>query len=199
MDGPNPGNTNMGHIQVVDSKNQCGTPISISHERDRGARFADARDGLSPSPAHPVFHARWASAQQHPRSGAYRRRCLGKYHPHGDGAVYDAMARMAQDFSMRYMLVDGQGNFGSVDGDPTAASMRLSEARCAHGRDCCSTSTRHRAFAVTLTARARAGGLRRGCPTCCSNGTSGIAVGNGHQHPPANWASWPRPSVLIDH
>ena len=53
---------------------------------------------------------------------------LGKYHPHGDAAVYEAMARMAQDFSLRYMLVDGQGNFGSVDGDPPAA-MRYTEAR----------------------------------------------------------------------
>ncbi len=53
---------------------------------------------------------------------------LGKYHPHGDAAVYDAMARMAQEFSMRYLLVDGQGNFGSVDGDPPAA-MRYTEAR----------------------------------------------------------------------
>jgi len=53
---------------------------------------------------------------------------LGKYHPHGDSAVYDAMARMAQDFSMRYLLIDGQGNFGSVDGDPPAA-MRYTEAR----------------------------------------------------------------------
>src|ERR687891_517376 len=53
---------------------------------------------------------------------------LGKYHPHGDTAVYDAMARLAQDFSMRTLLVDGQGNFGSVDGDPPAA-MRYTEAR----------------------------------------------------------------------
>ena len=53
---------------------------------------------------------------------------LGKYHPHGDMAVYEAMARMAQDFSMRCLLVDGQGNFGSVDGDPPAA-MRYTEAR----------------------------------------------------------------------
>ena len=53
---------------------------------------------------------------------------LGKYHPHGDMAVYEAMARMAQDFSMRYPLVDGQGNFGSIDGDPPAA-MRYTEAR----------------------------------------------------------------------
>ncbi|MDQ9822786.1 DNA gyrase subunit A, partial [Acinetobacter sp. 163] len=53
---------------------------------------------------------------------------LGKYHPHGDTAVYDAMVRLAQDFSTRYMLVEGQGNFGSVDGDG-AAAMRYTEAR----------------------------------------------------------------------
>src|SRR5699024_11576643 len=53
---------------------------------------------------------------------------IGKYHPHGDSAVYEAMVRMAQDFSYRYMLVDGHGNFGSVDGD-SAAAMRYTEAR----------------------------------------------------------------------
>ena len=53
---------------------------------------------------------------------------LGKYHPHGDTSVYDAMVRMAQEWSLRYMLVDGQGNFGSIDGDSPAA-MRYTEAR----------------------------------------------------------------------
>ena len=53
---------------------------------------------------------------------------LGSYHPHGDASVYDAMVRLAQDFSLRYPLVDGQGNFGSVDGDPPAA-YRYTEAR----------------------------------------------------------------------
>jgi len=53
---------------------------------------------------------------------------LGNYHPHGDASVYDALVRMAQDFSMRHMLVDGQGNFGSVDGDP-AAAYRYTECR----------------------------------------------------------------------
>jgi len=53
---------------------------------------------------------------------------IGKYHPHGEAAVYDALVRMAQDFSMRYPLVDGQGNFGSIDGDPPAA-MRYTEVR----------------------------------------------------------------------
>src|SRR5678815_2565297 len=55
---------------------------------------------------------------------------MGKYHPHGDQAIYDALVRMAQDFSMRLMLIDGQGNFGSVDGDPPAA-MRYTECRLA--------------------------------------------------------------------
>ena len=55
---------------------------------------------------------------------------MGKYHPHGDSAIYDTLARMAQDFSLRYPLVDGQGNFGSIDDDPPAA-MRYTEARLA--------------------------------------------------------------------
>ena len=55
---------------------------------------------------------------------------MGKYHPHGDSAIYDTLARMAQDFSMRYPLIDGQGNFGSIDDDPPAA-MRYTEARLA--------------------------------------------------------------------
>jgi DNA gyrase subunit A len=91
----------------------------------------DARDGLKP------VHRRilYAMHDMGIRSNTpYRKSArivgevLGKYHPHGDAAVYDAMARMAQDFSMRYMLVDGQGNFGSIDGDAPAA-MRYTEAR----------------------------------------------------------------------
>ena len=67
---------------------------------------------------------------------------MGKYHPHGDQAIYDAMVRMAQDFSMRLPLIDGQGNFGSMDGDPPAA-MRYTEARLAKAaaRRCWRTST----------------------------------------------------------
>jgi DNA gyrase subunit A len=72
----------------------------------------------------------WAFAQtgSHKKSARIVGEVLGKYHPHGDMAVYDAMARMAQDFSMRYTMVDGQGNFGSIDGDSPAA-MRYTEAR----------------------------------------------------------------------
>jgi DNA gyrase subunit A len=91
----------------------------------------DARDGLKPVHRRILF----AMYDMGIRSGtAYKKSArivgevLGKYHPHGDASVYDAMARMAQDFSLRYPLIDGQGNFGSVDGDSPAA-MRYTEAR----------------------------------------------------------------------
>jgi DNA gyrase subunit A len=93
----------------------------------------DARDGLKPVHRR-ILHAMHAMGirPETPfrKSARIVGEVLGKYHPHGDMAVYDAMARMAQDFSMRYMLVEGQGNFGSIDGDPPAA-MRYTEARLA--------------------------------------------------------------------
>ena len=96
-----------------------------------GRAIPDVRDGLKP------VHRRILYSMHEQKvhwNGAYRKSArivgdvLGKYHPHGDSAVYDALVRMAQDFSMRYPLVDGQGNFGSVDGDP-AAAMRYTEVR----------------------------------------------------------------------
>ncbi len=93
----------------------------------------DARDGLKPVHRR-ILYAMHDMGMRHNRpykkSARIVGEVLGKYHPHGDAAVYDAMARMAQDFSMRYPLVDGQGNFGSVDGDSPAA-MRYTEARLA--------------------------------------------------------------------
>ncbi len=93
----------------------------------------DVRDGLKPVQRRIV----WGMFDGGARSGtAYRKSAgivgdvMGRYHPHGDSPVYEAMVRLAQDFSMRYPLVDGQGNFGSVDGDP-AAAMRYTEARLA--------------------------------------------------------------------
>jgi len=96
-----------------------------------GRAIPDVRDGLKP------VHRRILYSMHEQKvhwNGSYRKSArivgdvLGKYHPHGDTAVYDALVRMAQDFSMRYPLVDGQGNFGSVDGDP-AAAMRYTEVR----------------------------------------------------------------------
>ena len=91
----------------------------------------DVRDGLKP--VHQtcfIWNARigYTSNQSHKKSARIVGEVLGKYHPHGDTSVYDAMVRMAQEWSLRYLLVDGQGNFGSVDGDSPAA-MRYTEAR----------------------------------------------------------------------
>jgi len=91
----------------------------------------DARDGLKPVQRR-ILYAMYdmgiRADSAYKKSARIVGEVLGKYHPHGDSAVYEAMARMAQDFSMRQLLVDGQGNFGSVDGDPPAA-MRYTEAR----------------------------------------------------------------------
>ena len=91
----------------------------------------DARDGFKPvhrRVLYAMMDLGLRSNTSYKKSARIVGEVLGKYHPHGDQSVYDAMARMAQDFSMRYMLVDGQGNFGSIDGDPPAA-MRYTEAR----------------------------------------------------------------------
>ncbi len=93
----------------------------------------DVRDGLKPVHRRILFAMhemgiRWNT--KYKKSATVVGEVLGKYHPHGDTAVYDAMVRLAQDFSMRYMLIDGQGNFGSVDGDSPAA-MRYTEVRMA--------------------------------------------------------------------
>ncbi len=91
----------------------------------------DARDGLKPVQRrilYAMFDMGLRSGSAFKKSARIVGEVLGKYHPHGDMAVYDAMARLAQEFSQRYMLVEGQGNFGSVDGDPPAA-MRYTEAR----------------------------------------------------------------------
>ena len=91
----------------------------------------DARDGLKPVQRrilYAMFEMGLRPGSAHKKSARIVGEVLGKYHPHGDMAVYDAMARLAQDFSQRYRLVEGQGNFGSIDGDPPAA-MRYTEAR----------------------------------------------------------------------
>src|SRR5690606_33892044 len=113
---------------------------------------------------------------------------LGKYHPHGDMAVYEAMVRMAQDFSMRRMLVDGQGNFGSIDGDAPAA-MRYTEARMTEiGVELLNdiekdTIDFEENFDGTLT---EPGVLPASFPNLIVNGSSGIAVGMSTSIPPHN-------------
>src|SRR5690606_6524254 len=95
-----------------------------------GRALPDVRDGLKPVHRRIIYTMNQLArpGQAYKKSARIVGDVLGKYHPHGDTAVYDALVRMAQTFSLRYLLVDGQGNFGSVDGDP-AAHMRYTEAR----------------------------------------------------------------------
>src|SRR6201988_1940820 len=91
----------------------------------------DVRDGLKPVHRRVLYgmtELGLAANRPYKKSARIVGEVLGKYHPHGDASVYDTMVRMAQKWSMRYIRVDGQGNFGSVDGDPPAA-MRYTEAR----------------------------------------------------------------------
>ena len=109
-----------------------------------GRALPDVRDGLKPVHRRVLFAMRelgndWNKAYK--KSARVVGDVIGKYHPHGDASVYDAIVRMAQPFSMRYLLVDGQGNFGSVDGDPPAA-MRYTEVRMS--KLAARTARRHR-------------------------------------------------------
>ncbi|OYY48629.1 MAG: DNA gyrase subunit A, partial [Methylophilales bacterium 28-44-11] len=117
-------------------------PISLEDEMRRsyldyamsvivGRALPDVRDGLKPVHRRVLFAMHELSNdynKPYKKSARIVGDVIGKYHPHGDTAVYDTIVRMAQDFSLRYMLVDGQGNFGSVDGD-NAAAMRYTEIR----------------------------------------------------------------------
>jgi DNA gyrase subunit A len=151
----------------------------------------DARDGLKPVHRR-ILYAMYDMGlkpdSNYKKSARIVGEVLGKYHPHGDMAVYEAMARMAQDFSMRYLLVDGQGNFGSVDGDPPAA-MRYTEARIADAAvDMLSDIQKDTVnyldnFDGTLTEPVV---LPSAIPNLLVNGATGIAVGMSTSIPPHN-------------
>ncbi len=123
---------NTGMIQSVDIDSQMRTAyLDYAMSVIVARALPDARDGLKPVHRRILFAMHelgMRSNSAYKKSARIVGEVLGKYHPHGDSAVYESMARMAQDFSMRYLLVDGQGNFGSVDGDSPAA-MRYTEAR----------------------------------------------------------------------
>ncbi len=98
-----------------------------------GRALPDVRDGLKPANRRVLFGMHEMGLQPgrpYRKSAKIVGEVMGNYHPHGDAAIYDTLVRMAQDFNMRGLLVDGQGNFGSLDGDPPAA-MRYTEARLA--------------------------------------------------------------------
>ncbi|MDF1520532.1 MAG: DNA gyrase subunit A [Brevefilum sp.] len=124
----------IGIVQQVDIDNEMREAyLDYAMSVIVARAIPDVRDGLKPVHRRILYAMRDMGIRAntpHRKSARIVGEVLGKYHPHGDMAVYDAMARMAQDFSMRYPMVDGQGNFGSIDGDSPAA-MRYTEARLA--------------------------------------------------------------------
>jgi DNA gyrase subunit A len=156
-----------------------------------GRAIPDARDGLKPVHRRILYSA---YEQGLVPTSAYRKSAtivgdvLGKYHPHGDSSVYDAMVRLAQDFSMRYPLIDGQGNYGSVDGDP-AAAYRYTEARLSKiavelltdiDKKCVDWAPNFDDSKVEPTV------LPARVPNLLVNGSGGIAVGMATNVPPHN-------------
>jgi len=124
--------TEIGIVQQVDIDNEMREAyLDYAMSVIVARALPDARDGLKPVHRRILYAMRdmgIRASTSHKKSARIVGEVLGKYHPHGDMAVYDAMARMAQPFSLRYLMVDGQGNFGSIDGDSPAA-MRYTEAR----------------------------------------------------------------------
>ncbi|MBR2499536.1 MAG: DNA gyrase subunit A, partial [Clostridia bacterium] len=151
----------------------------------------DVRDGLKPVHRR-ILYSMYEEHLTHDKpffkSATTVGNVIGRYHPHGDASVYDAMVRLAQDFSMRYMLIDGHGNFGSVDGDPPAA-YRYTEARMSklanvmlenidkNTVDFLPNFDEKRVEPTVLPTR---------IPTLLINGSSGIAVGMATNIPPHN-------------
>ncbi|MEM9666302.1 MAG: DNA gyrase subunit A, partial [Bacteroidota bacterium] len=151
----------------------------------------DVRDGLKPVHRRVLYgmsELGLTAGSAYKKSARIVGEVLGKYHPHGDSAVYDTMVRMAQDFSMRYPLVDGQGNFGSVDGD-SAAAMRYTEARMTRLAE----ELLRDLGKETVDFRDNFDGslqepevLPAALPNLLLNGSDGIAVGMATKIPPHN-------------
>jgi DNA gyrase subunit A len=156
-----------------------------------GRALPDVRDGLKPVHRRVLYAMHEVGNQwnkPHKKSARIVGDVLGKYHPHGDTAVYDTIVRLAQDFSQRYLIVDGQGNFGSIDGD-SAAAMRYTEVRMARIteellRDLEKETVR---FAPNYDdSLEEPTVLPAGFPQLLVNGSSGIAVGMATNIPPHN-------------
>jgi len=179
-------------IVPVDIEDEMrGSYIDYSMSVIVARALPDVRDGLKPVHRRVLFGMQelgLASNRAYKKSARIVGEVLGKYHPHGDSAVYDTMVRMAQDFSMRYPLVDGQGNFGSVDGDSPAA-MRYTEARLARIAEEMLRDLQKNTvdfvpnFDDTLQEPSV---LPAMIPNLLVNGTSGIAVGMATNIPPHN-------------
>src|SRR5436853_2629494 len=156
-----------------------------------GRALPDVRDGLKPVHRRVLYAMSengLTPTRPYVKCARIVGEVMGKYHPHGDSAIYDTLVRMAQDFSMRYLLVDGQGNFGSVDDDP-AAAMRYTEARLTRLatellRDIDADTVDFGPNYDESTQEPQV--LPARFPNLPVNGTSGIAVGMATNIPPHN-------------
>ncbi len=182
----------IGNIEQVDIDQQMRAAyLDYAMSVIVARALPDARDGLKPVHRRILYamHDMGINAgTAYKKSARIVGEVLGKYHPHGDAAVYESMARMAQDFSMRYLLIDGQGNFGSVDGDPPAA-MRYTEARLSRMAEEMLADIEQDTvdfidnFDATLKEPIV---LPARLPNLLLNGSSGIAVGMATNIPPHN-------------
>ncbi len=156
-----------------------------------GRALPDVRDGLKPVHRRILFAMKELGVEHnkpYKKSARIVGDCMGKYHPHGDVAIYDTLVRMAQGFSLRYTLVEGQGNFGSVDGD-VAASMRYTEARLARITDWMLLDIEKNTvdFVPNFDGSLQEPSVLPAClPNLLVNGSSGIAVGMATNIPPHN-------------
>ncbi|MGB9069984.1 MAG: DNA gyrase subunit A [Candidatus Acidiferrales bacterium] len=195
------------------NQQQILTPVDIESEMKKsyldyamsviiGRALPDVRDGLKPVHRRILFgmyELGLTSTKAYRKCAKIVGEVLGKFHPHGDSPVYDALVRMAQDFNMRYPLVDGQGNFGSVDGDPPAA-MRYTEARLSkiaeemladiekETVDFIPNFDESEHEPVVLPTR---------IPSLLVNGSSGIAVGMATNIPPHNLRETIEAAILL--
>lgn len=156
-----------------------------------GRALPDVRDGLKPVHRR-ILYSMYETGYRHNKPYKKCARIvgdiMGKYHPHGDTAIYDTLVRMAQDFSLRYMLVDGQGNFGSIDGDPPAA-MRYTESRLARIADEVMADLEKDTVDYVPNydeSLMEPSLLATRLPLLLLNGSSGIAVGMATNIPPHN-------------
>ena len=162
----------------------------------------DVRDGMKPVHRRILYsmhEAGMASNKPYKKSARIVGEVLGKYHPHGDSSVYDAIVRLAQDFSTRYLLVDGHGNFGSVDGD-SAAAMRYTEVRMARIAEEILSDIEKETVDFTTNydeSLEEPLVLPSKVPTLLVNGSSGIAVGMATNIPPHNLGEIVEATVLL--
>src|SRR3982750_3572610 len=186
-------------------------PVNIEDEMKRsymdyamsviiGRALPDARDGLKPAHRRVLYGMKTmglASTRGYRKCAKIVGEVMGNFHPHGDASIYDTLVRMAQDFNMRYTLVDGQGNFGSIDGDPPAA-MRYTEARLRALGDDMMADLDNETVDFTPNydeTTEEPTVLPAPFPNLLVNGSSGIAVGMATNVPPHNLREVPEAAI----